>query len=184
MNFWQKIREARKHLKELENERAIVEFDEAGFSLMWDRWPILSPCCQKVVRWDEVTKIDVAMRDCFAAHIVSLVFYDEKDKYMIHIHEDVKGYSSFIKYVKEKFPGFNCSNFEAIEMMFPSDINFPCWDREKRIGDLEIRREDEKILWKDNQEIFLQWNDEEQKTRVRGIRGLFRRIFYGESTCL
>lgn len=158
MRFWKKIQAIRTRFKKLESQRASVEFDENGFVLKWDRWP-LKPLCQCIVCWKDVAKIDISMRDCFAAHIVSLVFYDEEDRYMKHVHEDVKGYDDFTKYVKERFSGFNSHNFQAIEMMFPSDISFPCWDRNKKIDDLEVKREDNKILWKDSREVFLEWKE-------------------------
>ena len=184
MNFWSKIQDKRKQFKERGNQREFVEFDETGFALKYDHWPIFKPSCRRMVYWDGIAKIDVAMRDCFAAHIVSLVFYDNNDQYLVHVHENVKGYAEFTKYVNERFSGFNENNFQAIEMMFPSDISFPCWDCEKTVGDLVVNRDTNSIVWKDTQEDFLKWEDEEHKNENCGIRNFFRRIIYGKSTCI
>ncbi|MEN8127290.1 MAG: hypothetical protein ABFR90_05730 [Planctomycetota bacterium] len=184
MNFWKKIQEIRKRFKELENERGFVELNENGFALMRDRWPFLKPVCQRNVLWEDIFKIDVAMWDCWSCHTVGLYFYDVEGKYMAHIHEDLKGYDNFVEHVKGRFAGFNINNFEAIELIFPSDIWFPCWDREKKVSDLVVDRDEQTIIWKDTQESFLEWEDEEKINKNCGIRDFFRRIFYGKSTCI
>ena len=136
-----------------------VYFSKDGFVLKCNKGILGKLKRERLIPWTEVAVVDVSMRDCFLAHIVSLVFYDEKGDYLIHVSEDMKGYDCFTKCVKEKFSGFNSHNFQAIELMFPSDISFPCWERKKAIGDLEVKREDKKILWKDSQEVFLEWQD-------------------------
>jgi hypothetical protein len=135
-----------------------VEFDDNGFTLKRDWLPFLKPRIVRNVLWENIREIDVCMWDCFTCHNVGLLF-DDGAKKLVSVDENRKGYDGFTKYVKERFDGFNCNNFENIEMMFPSDISFPCWSREKTIGDLEVKREDNKILWKDSREVFLEWED-------------------------
>ena len=164
------------------NSKEYVEFNEDGFVLKYGS--LFEKLRRKrLIPWDKVAAIDVSMRDCFLAHIVSLVFYDENDDYLTHISEDVKGYEVFTRCIKEKFSGFNSHNFEAIGLMFPSDISSPCWERGKTIGDLEVKRENNKILWEDSQKIFLEWKDENLEN-PHSLRVCKQEKQNGKSTCI
>lgn len=164
MTIWQKIKAIQMKFKELNRQRGFVQFNDYGFARMWDRWPVMKPRCERTVRWQDVARIDAAMWDCFVGHAVGLVFFNEKDEYIAHIYEDLKGYAAFVAYVKERFSGFNCHNFKAIEMMWltASDVNFPCWNRQKKIGDLVESVQGKSIIWKDTQEVFLEFDHEKQ----------------------
>jgi hypothetical protein len=155
MKIWQKMKEIKKRL---DSYRGIVEFNDDGFELKWDRWPICKPRCEQRVNWGKVNKIDVCMWDAFTCHTVGLLFDDgtfkKGKKKRICVDEGRKGYKEFTEYVSNHFAGFNQHNFMEIEKMFPSDICFPCWDKENPVEDLEARFSEKVVVWKKDGKVF------------------------------
>lgn len=133
----------------------IVEYDKNGFVVKFDRGAILKPK-EQVVHWEEVLKIDVCMWDCFYYHNIGLCF-DYGEKKSVCVDKETQGYQDFLNCITERYPGFNRHNVDEIKAMFPSDIAFPCWERGKRIGDLEARPLEKVIVWKKDGTIFMEW---------------------------
>ena len=155
MKFWQKIKEFKQRL---DSHRGAIEFNNDGFELKWQRWPIREPYCERKVRWEDVLKIDVCMWDCFAGHSVGLFFEDgtikSSKKKWICVIENREGYKEFTKYVSERFSGFNSHNVQEIERCCPCDLCFPCWDRYAPVDDLEFIPEKKIVVWKKDGKIF------------------------------
>jgi hypothetical protein len=164
MKLWQKIKEFKERL---DAYRGIVEFNDKGFELKWDGWPLRKPFCQQKACWDNVLKIDVCMWDAFYGHSVGLLFDDgtlkKSKKKLICVDEDRKGYEEFVKYVCERFSGFNEHNVQELEKCCPSDICFPCWDKNKTLEDLEVRRSERIVVWKKDGNVFVKMRIRKQK---------------------
>jgi hypothetical protein len=134
-------------------DRGIVEYNEDGFALMWDRWPILKPKCQKKVRWEDVCKIDVYQQPAFIGEFIGLFFIQKNEKNTgICVVDTRKGYEDFFNYVSKRFSGFNLHNYKEIENFYETNINLPCWNKYKLIDDLEVNSSG--IVWKKNGNKF------------------------------
>ncbi|MBN2210591.1 MAG: hypothetical protein JW709_04270 [Sedimentisphaerales bacterium] len=142
-------------------QRKYIEMDENGFRLKYDTGLFGWNRIRKDIRWDDIVSIKVYMMDSIFGHTIGLQFYDESDKYLGHVSEDIRGYDDLKKLLKTKFSGFNSHNMEEIELMFPSDISFPCWNREKPVGDLVVNKQECRILWNDTQDVFLEWKNKD-----------------------
>jgi len=154
MKLWQQIKEVKRRL---DSYRGFVEYDEEKFVLKWDRWPFLKPGWQRAVWWSDVRRIDVFMIESFVGHYVGLGFDDGNKKWTC-VYENRKGYADFVENVAERFTGFNRHNFEEIEKCFPSDnMWLPCWHAQKEIGDLDVKRQENVIVWKKGASVFLTW---------------------------
>ena len=153
MGVWvEKLKAVRKRLQGY--PRTWVESDADGIVVKTERWPFHP--FERRARWDEVDTIDAVLRDCYCYHVLGLLLRCSGMKPVV-VDDDLPGWDSFLNAIEKHYGGFNRHNLHEAGKCFPGTACFPCWDKTRPVGDLELKRAEKKIVWVNDGSIFFQW---------------------------